>query len=55
MEHYRLYELQIDALKGDIKKLEKENKVMTEELLELRDDVYDWKQKYKELRRTITG
>jgi predicted nuclease with TOPRIM domain len=55
MQHYRLYELQIDALNVDIKRLEKEKKVMTEELLELRDDVYDWKQKYKDLRKTITG
>jgi len=25
------------------------------EILELRDDVYDWKEKYKELKKTITN
>jgi len=55
MEHYRLYELQIEVLNKDIIRLEKEKKVITEELLELRDDVYDWKLKYKDLRKTITG
>ena len=55
MEHHRLYELQIETLNESVKKLEKENQKITEELLETRDEVFDWKQKYKDLKKTITG
>ena len=55
MEHLRLYELQIEALNESVKKLEKENHKITEELLETRDEVFDWKQKYNELKKTVTG
>ena len=55
MENLRLYELQIKALNENINKLEKENHKITEELLETRDEVFDWKQKYKNLKKTVTG
>jgi len=55
MEHHRLYELQIEALNESVKKLEKENQKITEELLVTRDEVFDWKQKYKDLKKTVTG
>ena len=51
MEHHRLYELQIEALNESVKRLEKENQKITEELLETRDEVFDWKQKYKDLKK----
>ena len=43
------------VLNENIKKLEKENHKITEELLETRDEVFDWKQKYKNLKKTVTG
>ena len=55
MKHFILYKLRIEALNKNIKKLEKQNHKITEELLETRDEVFDWKQKYKDLKKTVTG
>jgi len=55
MDHLRLYELQLETLNVEIKHLKKENQKLLDELLETRDEVYDWKEKYKELKKTITG
>ena len=55
MENHRLYELQIEAINESVKRLEKENQKITEELLKTRDEVFDWKQKYKDLKKTVTG
>ena len=50
MEHKRLYEIKIDQLEKEKKNLKVENENLMLQVLELRDDVYDWKQKFKELK-----
>ena len=54
MGHRRLYEIKIESLEQQIKTLMKGKVEMQDEILELRDEVFDWKEKYKELRKTIT-
>ena len=56
MDYSRLYEneIKIESLEKEIVKLKEENEKIMNELLEERDNVYDWKEKYKELKRTIT-
>jgi predicted nucleic acid-binding Zn-ribbon protein len=54
MDHRRLYEIKIESLEQQIKTLMKGQVQMQDEILELRDEVFDWKEKYKELRKTIT-
>jgi predicted nuclease with TOPRIM domain len=54
MEHKRLYEIKIDQLEKEKKNLKVENENLMLQVLELRDDVYDWKQKFKELKKSIT-
>lgn len=55
MDHKRLYEIKIEQLENEKSNLKVENEKLMMEILELRDDVYDWKEKYKELKKTITG
>jgi len=55
MEHKRLYEIKIEQLEKEKLNLKVENEKLMLEILELRDDVYDWKEKYKELKKTITN
>ena len=54
MDSIRLYELQLEQKEVEIKKLQKEIESLELMILESRDDTYDWKLKYKELRKTIT-
>ena len=54
MEHKRLYEIKIEQLEKEKKNLKVENENLMLQVLELRDDVYDWKQKFKELKKSIT-
>ena len=54
MEHKRLYEIKIEQLEKEKKNLKVENENLMLQILELRDDVYDWKQKFKELKKSIT-
>ena len=54
MDLRRLYEIKIGVLNDEIKALIKGQQEQQNEILELRDEVYDWKQKYKELKKTIT-
>ena len=54
MEHQRLYEIKIETLEKEKKELKIENEKLMMQILELRDDVYDWKEKYKELKKSIT-
>lgn len=55
MDHTRLYEIKIEQLETEKRKLKVDNEKLMLEILELRDDVYDWKEKYKELKKTITN
>lgn len=55
MDHKRLYEIKIEQLEKEKKNLKVENENLMLEILELRDDVYDWKQKFKELKKSITN
>lgn len=55
MNHTRLYEIKIEQLEKEKLNLKVENEKLMLEILELRDDVYDWKEKYKELKKTITN
>ena len=55
MDHIRLYEVKLKTITEEMDKLKEENAKIMNELLETRDEVYDWKEKYKELRKTITG
>ena len=55
MDHIRLYEVKLKTITEEMDKLKEENTKIMNELLETRDEVYDWKEKYKELRKTITG
>lgn len=55
MDHKRLYDIKIEQLEKEKSNLKVENAKLMMEILELRDDVYDWKEKYKELKKTITG
>ena len=55
MNHTRLYEIKIEQLEKEKSNLKVENEKLMLEILELRDDVYDWKEKYKELKKTITN
>jgi len=54
MEHQRLYEIKIETLEKEKKELKLENEKLMMQILELRDDVYDCKQKFKELKKSIT-
>jgi len=54
MEHTRLYQIKIEQLEKEKKNLKVENENLMLQILELRDDVYDWKQKFKELKKSIT-
>ena len=54
MDHTRLYEIKIEQLEKEKRKLKVDNEKLMLEILELRDDVYDWKQKLKELKKSIT-
>jgi|TARA_R110000803_G_scaffold87382_3_gene154066 predicted nucleic acid-binding Zn-ribbon protein len=55
MDHIRLYEVKLKTITEEMDKLKEENTKIMNELLETRDEAYDWKEKYKELRKTITG
>jgi hypothetical protein len=55
MDHIRLYEIKIEQLEKEKSNLKVENEKLMLEILETRDEVYSWKQKYKELRKTITN
>ena len=55
MDHTILYEIKIEQLEKEKRKLKVDNEKLMLEILELRDDVYDWKEKYKELKKTITN
>ena len=55
MDHRRLYEIKIESLEKEIVKLKEENDKIMNELLEERDNVYDCREKYKQLKKTITG
>jgi predicted nuclease with TOPRIM domain len=55
MDHIRLYEVKLKTITEEMDKLKEENTKIMNELLETRDEVYDWKEKYKELRKTVTG
>jgi|TARA_B110000977_G_scaffold153674_1_gene195259 hypothetical protein len=55
MDNRRLYEIKIETLHKEINVFKEEQLKFIEEILELRDEVYDWKLKYKELRKTITN
>jgi len=55
MEHQRLYEIKIETLEKEKKEFKIENEKLMMQILELRDDIYDWKEKYKELKKTITN
>ena len=46
-----LSEIKIESLEKEIVKLKEENEKIMNELLEERNNVYDWKEKYKELKR----
>ena len=54
MEHTRLYEIKIETLTKEIQTQKETEVKLYKEILDLRDEVYDWKAKYKELRKTIT-
>ena len=54
MDHTRLYEIKIEQLEKEKRKLKVDNEKLMLEILELRDDVYDCKQKFKELKKSIT-
>lgn len=54
MEHTRLYEIKIETLTKEIQTHKETEVKLYKEILDLRDEVYDWKAKYKELRKTIT-
>ncbi len=55
MDHIELYKMQLQTVNVKMEELKKENEKLMNELLETRDEVYDWKEKYKELRKTVTG
>jgi len=55
MDHIELYKMQLHTVNVKMEELKKENEKLMNELLETRDEVYDWKEKYKELRKTVTG
>ena len=55
MDHIELYKMQLRTVNEKMDELKKENEKLMDELLNTRDEVYDWKEKYKELRKTITG
>ena len=55
MDHIELYKMQLQTVNEKMDKLKEENTKIMNELLETRDEAYDWKEKYKELRKTITG
>jgi len=55
MEHIELYKAQLKTCNQKIIELEEEQNKLMNEVLELRDEVYNWKEKYKELRKTVIG
>ena len=55
MDHIELYKMQLQTVNEKMDELKKENEKLMDELLNTRDEVYDWKEKYKELRKTVTG
>ena len=47
----QIRETEIESLETEIAKLKEENEKIMNELLKERNNVYDWKEKYKELKK----